>query len=106
MCEESRILSFAFSAITGIDTRMLTKHLRMHGSILGKLVLEGVDPNSIDFDDPNKCNLPALVSTTKPRTYNEEGDVHIALIDCGVKYNQVMNYFANFHVHAIFCCLL
>lgn len=74
---------------------MLTKHLRKHGSVLGKLVLEGVDPSSIEMEDPNKCNLPALVSTTKPLVYNGGGDVHVALVDCGVKYNQVRRQFSN-----------
>ena len=38
----------------GIDTRALTKKIREKGTMLGKVVIEGVQPESVPFDDPNK----------------------------------------------------
>lgn len=48
--------------LLGIDTRALTKKIREHGTMLGKIVLEGVLPESIPFDDPNARNLVKEVS--------------------------------------------
>ena len=48
--------------VSGIDTRALTKKIREKGSMLGKIVIEGVEPESVLFEDPNKRNLVAEVS--------------------------------------------
>jgi carbamoyl-phosphate synthase small subunit len=72
-------------AIYGVDTRAITKHIREKGAMLGKVVIEGQDEPA-EFTDPNLRNLVAEVSTDEVKTYGE-GDVIIALIDCGVKYN-------------------
>ena len=47
----------------GIDTRALTKKIREKGTMLGKVVIEGVQPESVPFDDPNKRNLVEEVSS-------------------------------------------
>ncbi|CAF0784945.1 unnamed protein product [Rotaria sordida] len=73
----------------GIDTRMLTKKLREHGTMLGKIVMEGVDPKTIPFQDQNKANLMIQVSIPKPRVFNPTGKLSIACIDCGLKNNQL-----------------
>jgi carbamoyl-phosphate synthase small subunit len=70
-------------AITGVDTRALTKKLREKGVMLGKLVVA----EDIEFDDPNKRNLVAEVSIKEKQLYNENGKKRIVLIDCGVKNN-------------------
>jgi carbamoyl-phosphate synthase small subunit len=66
------------------DTRLLTKHIRTHGTMLGKMVFD----TDIPFYDPNTDNLVAQVSA---RHIQEEGsgDRTIALIDCGGKRNIV-----------------
>lgn len=71
-------------AITGIDTRALTKHLREKGSMLGKIIIDNKIPETYD---PNKDNLVAQVSCKQIETYNPDGDVTIVLVDCGVKNN-------------------
>lgn len=68
----------------GIDTRALTKLLRSHGSMLGKITFEGGE--DIAFHDPNKENLIAKVSTTEVKTFGR-GDKTVVLVDCGTKYN-------------------
>ncbi len=67
----------------GIDTRALTKKLREHGSMLGKIVFTGQD---VDFYDPNQENLVAQVSTPEVKIYGD-GKYRVVLVDCGVKYN-------------------
>lgn len=70
-------------AIYGIDTRALTKRLREKGSMLGKIVVDGIIP--ADYD-PNKDNLVAQVSCKEVSTYGK-GNKKVVLVDCGVKNN-------------------
>lgn len=72
------------TGIYDIDTRALTKHLRDHGSMLGKIVVEG-SPEP-DFYDPNLENLVAKVSCKKPE-YHGTGDKTVVVVDCGIKHN-------------------
>ena len=47
----------------GIDTRAITKVLRNHGSMLGKLVVDGDTVGvEMQLDDPNTQNIVELVS--------------------------------------------
>lgn len=69
----------------GIDTRALTKHLRDRGSMLGKIVFEGMyEP---DWYDPNKENLIAKTSTDHISEYGPEDGKRVVLVDCGIKHN-------------------
>ena len=70
--------------IHGIDTRALTRHLRERGTELGKILIEGHPEPS--WYDPTTENVVGLVSRDAPATYGD-GDVHIAVVDCGVKNN-------------------
>ncbi len=76
-------------AITGVDTRALTKKLREHGVMLGALS----DTKPTRFTDPNKDNLVAKVSPTEVRTYGS-GRKKIVLVDCGAKENIVRSLVA------------
>jgi carbamoyl-phosphate synthase small subunit len=71
------------------DTRLLTKHIRTHGTMLGKIVFD----TDIPFYDPNDDNLISQVSV---RHIEEEGngDTTIVLIDCGGKRNIVRSLIA------------
>ncbi|HLZ55853.1 MAG TPA: glutamine-hydrolyzing carbamoyl-phosphate synthase small subunit [Ktedonosporobacter sp.] len=64
------------------DTRLLTQHIRKHGTMLGKIVFE----NDVPFHDPYLENLVEQVST-KQVVQEGEGDTTIVLIDCGAKRN-------------------
>lgn len=70
-------------ALTGIDTRALTKKLREKGTMLGKLVF---DEKETQLTDPNQRNLVAEVSISEPVLY-EKGGKRLVLVDCGVKNN-------------------
>lgn len=67
----------------GIDTRALTKKLREHGAMLGKIVFAGQD---VAFYDPNRENIVAQVSIPEAKEYGH-GKYKVVLVDCGVKYN-------------------
>jgi len=67
----------------GIDTRRLTKTLRQHGSMLGKI---SVVDEPVDFYDPNRDNLVQQVSVKEPVMYGS-GSKKVVLIDCGGKFN-------------------
>ncbi|HTR19097.1 MAG TPA: glutamine-hydrolyzing carbamoyl-phosphate synthase small subunit [Candidatus Paceibacterota bacterium] len=71
-------------AITGVDTRALTKRLRERGVMLGALAEQA--PKK--FPDPNEENLVALVSPKRKRVYGN-GPIRIVLVDCGAKENIV-----------------
>ncbi|HEY4513754.1 MAG TPA: glutamine-hydrolyzing carbamoyl-phosphate synthase small subunit [Candidatus Paceibacterota bacterium] len=70
-------------ALSGIDTRALTKKLREHGVLLGQLTSTGRAKN---FTDPNKENLVARVSL-KTKQVSGKGKRTIVLVDCGAKEN-------------------
>ena len=76
-------------ALSGIDTRALTKRLREKGTMLGKILINtGNDPG---FDDPNMRNLVAEVSTTEPQEYGA-GKKKLIMVDCGVKNNIIRSF--------------
>ena len=67
-------------AISGIDTRRLTRILREKGSMLGKIVLH----DDIGFYDPNHENIVKRVSPTEVTT-SGKGTKRVAVLDCGCK---------------------
>lgn len=71
-------------AITGIDTRMLTRKLRDEGTMLGKIVIDEKD--KVQFSDPNATDLVKEVSVKEPIEYSA-GSKKIVLVDCGTKNN-------------------
>ncbi len=75
-------------AIFGVDTRAITKVLREHGCMLGKIV---VDQKDVDWYNPNEDLLVARVSTAERKVYGN-GKTRIMLIDCGVKYNIIRSF--------------
>ncbi|RLJ07760.1 MAG: carbamoyl-phosphate synthase (glutamine-hydrolyzing) small subunit [Candidatus Aenigmatarchaeota archaeon] len=80
--------------ISGIDTRALTKRLRIKGVMLGilqtyekKTDLDLLKEEAKNIPDPNERDLVSEVTTKEIKTYNKKGDKTIVLIDCGVKEN-------------------
>ncbi|XP_050402847.1 CAD protein isoform X2 [Patella vulgata] len=76
-------------AIWGVDTRALTKKIRVKGTMLGKVIVDSENPDSIKMTDINLINLVAEVSLKVPVVYNKEGKLKIVAVDCGIKYNQI-----------------
>ena len=96
------LISEKIPGLYDIDTRALTKHLRSHGSMLGRIVVEG--EGECGFYDPNAENLIALTSVKEPEVYENEnaepyiltgtelapaadGRKTVVLVDCGIKHN-------------------
>ncbi len=75
-------------AITGIDTRALTKLIREHGVMHGRIEVEGYEGET-EQDDYEHHNFVEEVSCKEPVTYNPKGEVRgrVVLVDCGCKYN-------------------
>lgn len=86
--------------IYGIDTRRLTKKLRVKGVMLGILqVYEGGDEPDLErllkeaetVPDPNLTDLVEQVTVKEPVYYESEKSKVVLLIDCGVKYSILRN---------------
>ncbi len=54
----------AIPALEIKDTRLLTQHIRKHGTLLGKIVFDTYEDENVAFHDPNDENLVASVSTS------------------------------------------
>jgi carbamoyl-phosphate synthase small subunit len=95
------LLDEGVPGIYGVDTRHLTKKLRMHGVMLGILQVceAGEEPNLENLlkeakrgiPDPNLTDLVKEVSVKEPVHYKVEGKNTVVLIDCGVKYSIMRN---------------
>ena len=72
--------------ITGIDTRELTKVLREHGVMMGKILFDG-EPDNIPEADYEGVNFVDRVSCKEVIRYNEGAGKKVVLVDCGVKAN-------------------
>ena len=72
--------------ITGIDTRELTKVLREHGVMMGKILFDD-EPDNIPSAQYEGVNYIAKVSCKEVIRYNEGAGKKVVLVDCGVKNN-------------------
>ncbi len=74
--------------ITGIDTRRLTKVLREHGVMMGRIVIDGAAMESQQAEqDYGSVNWVEKVSCKEIIRYNVGADKKVVLVDCGVKAN-------------------
>ncbi|MBO4316365.1 MAG: glutamine-hydrolyzing carbamoyl-phosphate synthase small subunit [Prevotella sp.] len=74
------------TGITGIDTRQLTKVLREHGVMMGKILFDD-DPSDVPEADYEGINFVEKVSCKKVIRYHEGAGKKVVLVDCGVKAN-------------------
>lgn len=86
--------------IAEIDTRALTRHLREQGAIMGALSTDGTEPDALVArakagGSMEGRGLAHEVSTREPYTWSEPtwhttaaaADVHVVVVDFGVKLN-------------------
>jgi len=87
--------------ICGIDTRALTRRIRVHGALRGVLSTEVLDDVKLvqaarSAETMAGANLVTRVSPAKVRSWDERSDdssasraraCHLVAIDCGIKYN-------------------
>ena len=78
-------------AITGIDTRRLTKVLREHGVMMGRISLSTTLPTEGEkydhLEDYGSVNWVEKVSCQEVIVYNRGAAKRVVLVDCGVKAN-------------------
>jgi carbamoyl-phosphate synthase small subunit len=83
-------------ALTGVDTRALTKHLRTKGTLRGAIAPLPADPGAAErllaelaaaAEAWQPGNLVAEVTTPEPYVLNPDGQVHVVVVDFGVKRN-------------------
>ena len=72
--------------ITAIDTRQLTKVLREHGVMMGKILFDDM-PDIIPEANYEGINFVDKVSCKEIIKYNEGAGPKVVLVDCGVKAN-------------------
>ncbi|KAA6329741.1 Carbamoyl-phosphate synthase small chain [termite gut metagenome] len=73
--------------ITGIDTRELTKVLREHGVMSGRIVFDDKPEEAKEIPFYEGINYVDRVSCKEVIRYNRGGKKKIVLVDCGVKAN-------------------
>jgi len=78
--------------VADLDTRALTKRLRAHGTVSGKILVDGDPTGEITSESPfadiSQRNLVAEVSVPEPVLHGE-GRRRVVLVDCGAKTNIV-----------------
>ncbi|WP_099465244.1 glutamine-hydrolyzing carbamoyl-phosphate synthase small subunit [Parabacteroides provencensis] len=73
--------------IYGIDTRALTKKLREHGVMMGRIIIGDDDEKNVSgFGQYGNVNYVDKVSCKEVITY-AGGKKRVVLVDCGVKHN-------------------
>ncbi len=78
---------FAIPGISGIDTRRLTKVLREHGTMLGKIE---IGKDVVQYYNPDIEDLISKVTIPNVQRYGT-GKKRILLIDCGCKKSILQN---------------
>ena len=74
-------------AISGIDTRRLTKLLREHGVMKGRISFTSDSSPKSEESDYGSINWVEKVSCKEVIRYNEGAGKKVVLVDCGVKAN-------------------
>lgn len=78
--------------IEGIDTRALTRHIRLQGAMKAIISTEDLDGESLvkkAKESPGLIgrDLVKEVSSKKLQVWNNKGKYKVVVIDCGVKFN-------------------
>lgn len=78
--------------IEGIDTRALTRSIRLEGAMRAVLSTEIMDDKQLIRKAKNSDSLVGRdlvreVTCTEIRQWNKSGKYNVAVLDCGVKYN-------------------
>lgn len=74
--------------LEGIDTRALTKVLRDHGTMRGIIAVRELTPSQIKLKIDAFNNQYAVAEVMTQEKYTVDGNnMHIAVIDCGIKNN-------------------
>ena len=97
--------------LSGVDTRRLVLHIRENGTQKAWLHADGTDlpveeavAKARAWSGLDGLDCAAQVAAAKPYNWSEKGDLHVVVIDCGVKYNILRQLAANgFRVTVVPC---
>ncbi|MHB1208276.1 MAG: glutamine-hydrolyzing carbamoyl-phosphate synthase small subunit [Acidimicrobiales bacterium] len=100
---EDFLIARRIPAITGIDTRRLTRHLRAHGALAG--AFGHASPDAVGeaarlAKGTDGTDLVATVSTKEMVTYGE-GELHVVAFDYGIKTTMVSQLADRFRVTVV-----
>ena len=97
--------------LSGVDTRRLVLHIRENGTQKAWLHADGTElpveeavAKARAWSGLDGLDCAAQVAAAKPYNWSEKGDLHVVVIDCGVKYNILRQLAANgFRVTVVPC---
>ena len=97
--------------LSGVDTRRLVLHIRENGTQKAWLHADGTElpveeavAKARAWSGLDGLDCAAEVAAAKPYNWSEKGDLHVVVIDCGVKYNILRQLAANgFRVTVVPC---
>ena len=86
--------------IEGIDTRALTRHIRLQGAMKAIVSTKDMDEKSLVKKAKASRGLVGVdlvkeVTSDKSYLWNKEGKYKVVVLDCGVKYNILRNLAQN-----------
>src|SRR4051812_24281987 len=87
---------YGIPAISGVDTRALTRHIRSVGDTLAVLVHDAAEISDADLIEralkavlPGELDVVDEVAADEVETLGDPNGPHVVVIDCGVKRNIV-----------------
>ena len=97
--------------LSGVDTRRLVLHIRENGTQKAWLHADGTElpveeavAKARAWSGLDGLDCAAEVAVAKPYNWSDKGDLHVVVIDCGVKYNILRQLAANgFRVTVVPC---
>ena len=97
--------------LSGVDTRRLVLHIRENGTQKAWLHADGTDlpveeavAKARAWSGLDGLDCAAQVAAAKPYNWSDKGNLHVVVIDCGVKYNILRQLAANgFRVTVVPC---
>ena len=97
--------------LSGVDTRRLVLHIRENGTQKAWLHADGTElpveeavAKARAWSGLDGLDCAAQVAAAKPYNWSDKGDLHVVVIDCGVKYNIWRQLAANgFRVTVVPC---
>ena len=97
--------------LSGVDTRRLVLHIRENGTQKAWLHADGTElpveeavAKARAWSGLDGLDCAAQVAAAKPYNWSDKGDLHVVVIDCGVKYNILRQLAANgFRVTVVPC---
>ncbi|HEY8081457.1 MAG TPA: glutamine-hydrolyzing carbamoyl-phosphate synthase small subunit [Acidimicrobiales bacterium] len=100
---ESFLVDHGIPAITGVDTRRLTRHLREAGAVgcaFGPATREQLEAAAADARTTDGCDLATGVTCTSPYVMGS-GTTHVVAIDYGIKATIVRELASRFRVTVV-----